>query len=101
MVHLGVTPKVFEYQMTPRSYYLALKELNVLRREQSREAYEISRFQTWMVLNPFLSKKLESPKELIRFEWEEQKKQTMEEMKHTMLSIARNINKSIDKLRRK
>ena len=64
------------------------------RRHQSRELYNISRFQSMLLINyngKVLKAHMTDPKELIKFVWEESpevKKQTLQEIKSTILTIA-------------
>lgn len=69
-----------------------MKAVGDYRQARSREAYEIARFQAVLIVNPTLGKRqIKKVEDYVRFAWEEKKvgeKQSVEEMKSVLFSIA-------------
>ena len=91
---LGITVDDF-YKMSPKEFYFALKSKRDWAQAEIelkyRQDYEVARFHALLVINPTLEKgkQLKSPKDLVRFAWEEEEKpQTVEQMKAVMMGLA-------------
>ena len=91
MATLGITSEAF-YDLSPVEFYYGLKSVSETRRAQSRELYEVARLKTIMLINHQpgrpVHKQYKEAKDLIRFSWEEEMKQTVNEMKSILLSFA-------------
>jgi glycyl-tRNA synthetase (class II) len=76
--------------MDSREYYYAMLAWRELNRARSREAFELARFGAYLdqLVDPWVKNKLKEPKDVIKFMWELEKKQPLEEMKETLKAIA-------------
>jgi len=100
-VRLGLSVYEF-YCMTPREFSKALKEYSENQLEEYKRVHEAIRFQEWININHQLQKKdrYKIPRDMLEFEWETPKVQTVQEMKYMLQSIvahAKQKNKHLKK----
>ena len=80
--------------MTPVEFYWAITDYGELERikieSHLRTTFESMRIQTVFIanMNPYVKKKLNTPQDLVKFEWDKVNKQSTEEMKAVMQGIA-------------
>lgn len=91
MSTLGITSEAF-YDLSPVEFYYGLKAVSETRRAQSRELYEIARFETVLLINHQpgrpVNKQYKMAEDLVQFGWEKKRVQTVNEMKSILLSFA-------------
>lgn len=80
-------------QLTPREYYLALKDNEKILLSTTRPVCEAIRMSTWWLANLQItqkSKKIRKPEKIMRFIWDDDYKepQTLKQMKNVMKFIA-------------
>lgn len=61
------------YDLTPREYSLKVQGVKEYREQQSRNDWEQTRFISWWASSNEVKKQLKSPRDLMRFDWEETK----------------------------
>ncbi len=71
MAQLRVTADAF-YDLSVIELYYGLESLADYRQAQSREMYEIARFNSWLRMqgNIYIKNKPKTPKDVVQFEWE-------------------------------
>ena len=80
--------------MTPIEFHWAIIDYGELERikieSHLRTTFESMRIQTAFIanMNPYVKKKVNSPQDLVKFEWDKVKEQSAEEMKAVMQGIA-------------
>lgn len=76
--------------MDAREHFHAMLAKREVLRASSREAYEVVRFQEFLqqLANPYMKTKPKKPEDVVKFIWEMEKKQPMEEMKQVLKTIA-------------
>jgi len=99
---LGITIEDF-YNMTPKEFSQALK-FKYERESQELDynmklQYVVARFQAVLLINPQLPKGkwIRDPCELVRFHWEAEKVQSVDEMKRFLQGMAKSANKKYKK----
>jgi len=93
---LGITSEEF-YDMSPVEFYYAIQAVSEQRQNvqmaDTRERYEMMRLQTVLLINHQIGREVryqyKNVEDLIKFRWEEgiSKKQSVDEMKRTLLGI--------------
>ena len=76
--------------MDSREYFYAMLSKRDALRAQSREAYEVVRFQEFLqqLANPWMKTKPKKVEDVVKFLWELEVKQPLAEMKQTLKMIA-------------
>ena len=100
MATLGITSEAF-YDLDPVEFYHGLKVVSDVRRAQSRELYDVARFETVLLINHQIGRKAhqqyKTAEDLVQFDWEKKKEQTVNEMKSILLSFASVQNAKVKK----
>jgi len=100
MATLGITSEAF-YDLSPVEFYYGLKTVSEVRRAQGRELYEVARFKAVVLINHQpgrpAHKQYKTAQDLVQFDWEKKKEQTVNEMKSILLSFAAVQNKKVKK----
>lgn len=76
--------------LTPLEFFLALKDQEQLDVSKMMIQCEAIRTSTWYLLNVQVKKKINNPKKLFKFPWDndtQKEPQTLEEMKNVMRAI--------------
>jgi len=91
MATLGITSEAF-YDLSPVEFYHGLKSVAETRRAQGRELYEVARFKAVLLINHQpgrpVNKQYQTAQDLVQFEWEKKKVQSVNEMKAVLLAFA-------------
>jgi len=76
--------------MDSREYFHAMMAWREMSRSKSREQYEVVRFQEYLqqLANPYMKRKPEMVEDVIKFKWELEAKQPLEQMKQVLQTIA-------------
>lgn len=87
------------YQMTPIEFQYALNDFNGIEEEKRKIVFESMRLQTMHIhnINPNTKNKMKNVKIFMPFEWDRQKKQTVEEMKALLFSFTKAMGGTINK----
>lgn len=103
---LGISVNEF-YDMTPLEVSYALRDLSDREKMKMdglvRITYESARYiamNIWNSQGRYLKQEIKQPTELVRFPWDgigASKKQSVEEMKAIMMSIASTVNKNYER----
>lgn len=93
--------------MTPVELHYALQEANQINEFHFKTTYEAMRLQTMVLFNPHAKHPYKDPMKFMPFPWDKEKqewknpaevqKQSVEEMKAVMMSIASTTNKKSKK----
>lgn len=96
---LGLTIEQF-FEFTPREFIFALRDkqeiMVVQNKMQLRTIFESMRLQTMIIYNtnPYAKKKFKDVRKFMPFGWDEKSKvQTVDDMKSTLISIAKRFTK--------
>lgn len=98
---LGVSIDAF-YRMSPVEFHYAMQDWREGQITQQRTTYNSMRLQTMVITNMFVKRgnQIKDPRQLFHFPWDDEKsqeKQTVEEMKNMLYTIAAAQNRRIKK----
>ena len=100
VARLGLSVEEF-YMLSPAEYYFAMREFGKQKEQDMQIQYEVMRQQTMYLINIQVkeSSRIYELERFMPFSWDkkQKRKQTVEEMKQIMMSIARRQNKSVKK----
>lgn len=78
--------------MSPKELYFATRTITELREKQGQHDYEVARFTAVNIINltsTILKEQITDPRKLVKFPWEAEIEQTVDEMKNRAMAMAR------------
>lgn len=80
-----------------REFYYAMESHSEEEKQKleynTRLQYTVARFQAAIIVSPHIKNPVKDPRDLVLFEWEEEKKQSPEEMKQLLMGLVKATSK--------